>query len=171
MWASRRTRRVQDISNEITSLLQSGVARTAEILGDLFGTLAGGGDAWGDFKNAALSAFGDMAIAVGKIAISTGLASEGIQAALKMDNPYIAIAAGAALVALGSAVKASLSAVANGDYSASGGGYSSGYGSSSSGGDWETRDVQVNVNGTLKADGDQLIAVINSTNNKQYYTQ
>ncbi len=164
------TQKVQDISNEITSLLQSGVSRTAEILGDLFGTLAGGGDAWGDFKNAALSAFGDLAIAVGKIAISTGLASEGIQAALKMDNPYIAIAAGAALVALGSAVKASLSAVANGDYSAAGGAYSS-TASSAGSGDYDTREVNVNVNGTLQADGDQLLAVINATNNRNYYTR
>ena len=163
------TSNIQDISNEINSLLASSLSRTSELIGNLIGTLAGGGDAWGDFKNAALSAFGDMAIAVGKIAIAAGLASEGIQAALKMGNPYVAIAAGAALVALGSAVKASLSAVASGDYSASAGGYAGGYSSSSGG--YETRDVVVNVNGTLKADGDQLIAVINSTNQRNYYTQ
>ena len=162
---------VQDISNEITSLLESGVARTSEILGNLIGTLAGGGDAWGDFKNAALSAFGDMAIAVGKIAIAAGLASEGIQAALKMDNPYIAIAAGAALVALGTAVKSSLSAVASGDYSAGGGGYSSSSSAGVRSGDYETRDVKVYVTGTLEADGDKLITVINNTNKKNYYTQ
>lgn len=162
---------VQDISNEITSLLESGVARTSEILGNLIGTLAGGGDAWGDFKNAALSAFGDMAIAVGKIAIAAGLASEGIQAALKMDNPYIAIAAGAALVALGTAVKSSLSAVASGDYSAGGGGYSSSSSAGVRSGDYETRDVKVYVTGTLEADGDKLITVINNTNKKNHYTQ
>ena len=55
------TQKIQDITNEVTSLIQSGVSRTAEILGSLVGTLAGGGDAWGDFKNAALSAFGDLA--------------------------------------------------------------------------------------------------------------
>ena len=166
------TKKIHDLTNQVTSLMESSVARTGELIGNLIGTLAGGGDAWGDFKSAALAAFGDMAIAVGKIAISMGVAAAGIDVALKDTGQwYIAVAAGAALVALGSAVKASLSSVANGDYSASGGGYSSGYGSSSSGGDWETRDVQVNVNGTLKADGDQLIAVINSTNNKQYYTQ
>ncbi len=162
---------VQDVSNEITSLLESGVARTSEILGNLIGTLAGGGDAWGDFKNAALSAFGDMAIAVGKIAIAAGLASEGIQAALKMDNPYIAIAAGAALVALGTAVKSSLSAVASGDYSAGGGGYSSSSSAGVRSGDYETRDVKVYVTGTLEADGDKLITVISNTNKKNYYTQ
>ena len=164
------TQKIQDITNEVTSLIQSGVSRTAEILGSLVGTLAGGGDAWGDFKNAALSAFGDLAIAVGKIAISAGIASEGIQAALKMGNPYVAIAAGAALVALGTAVKSSLSAVASGDYSAGGGGYSSG-GYSAGGGDYETREVKVYVTGTLEADGDKLITVINNASDKNYYTQ
>ena len=165
------TEKIQDISNEINSLLQSGISRTGEILGNLIGTLAGGGDAWGDFKDAALSAFGDMAIAVGKIAIAAGLATEGIQAALKMGNPYVAIAAGAALVALGSAVKSSLSSAASGDYSAGGGGYSSSYSSASSGGGYETRDVKVYLTGTLEADGDKLITVINNTNNRNYYTK
>ena len=165
------TQKIQDISNEVNSLLESSITKSAELIGNLVGTLAGGGDAWGDFKNAALSAFGDMAIAVGKIAISAGLASEGIQAALHMDNPYIAIAAGAALVALGSAVKSSLSAVANGDYSASGGGYSGGYSSGGSGGGYETREVNVTVTGSLEANGDQLIAVINNTNKRNYYTR
>ena len=165
------TEKIRDISSEINSLLESSVVRTGELIGNLVGTLAGGGDAWGDFKNAALSAFGDMAIAVGKIAISAGLATEGIQAALRMGNPYVAIAAGAALVALGSAVKSSLSAVASGDYSAAGGGYSGGYSRGSSGNNWDSREVTVNVNGTLTANGDQLLAVLNNTNKKNYYTQ
>ena len=161
--------KIQDITGEVTSLLQSSVTQTAEILGNLVGTLAGGGDAWGDFKNAAVSAFGDMAIAVGKIAIAAGVATLGIKAAFESLNGYAAIAAGAALVALGAAVKSSLSAVANGDYSASGGGYSGGYSSSSSG-NYEQREVNVYVTGTLEADGDKLKAVLDSTNRKSYYT-
>lgn len=164
------TQKIQDITNEVTNLLQSGVSRTAEILGNLVGTLAGGGDAWGDFKNAAVSAFGDMAIAVGKIAVSAGVATLGIKAAFESLNGYAAIAAGAALIALGSAVKASLSAVANGDYSAAGGGYTSGYSGGATGNNWETREVNVNVTGTLVADGDQLKAALNSANKKSYYT-
>ena len=164
------TDKIVDITNEVNSLISSSVTRSAELIGNLIGTLAGGGDAWGDFKNAALSAFADMAIAVGKIAISTGLASEGIKAALKLGNPYVAIAAGAALVALGAAVKSGLSAVASGDYSAGAGGYSGG-GASGGSSDYETRDINVNVTGTLAANGDQLIAVINSSNKKSYYTQ
>ena len=165
------TQKIHDITNEVTSLVQNAVTRTSEILGNLVGTLAAGGDAWGDFKNAALSAFGDMAIAVGKIAVSAGVATLGIKAAFESLNGYAAIAAGAALIALGAAVKSSLSAVASGDYSASGGGYSGGYSSSSSDNGYETREVYVNVNGTLQADGNQLIAVINNTNKKNYYTQ
>ena len=161
---------IVDFTNEVEDGLVSMATRTAEVMGNLIGTLASGGDAWGDFKNAALSSLGDMAIAVGKIAIKTGVGMLGIQAALKMDNPYVAIAAGAALVALGAAVKSSLSAVASGDYSAGGGAYSS-TASSAGSGDYDTREVNVNVNGTLQADGDQLLAVINSTNNRNYYTR
>ena len=42
---------------------------------------------------------------------------------------------------------------------------------SSSGSSYETRDVHVTVNGTLQAHGDQLIAVINNTNKRNYYTK
>ena len=162
---------IVDFTTELENGLVSMTSRTAEVMGNLIGTLASGGDAWGDFKNAALSSLGDMAIAVGKIAVKTGVGMLGIQAALKMDNPYVAIAAGAALIALGAAVKSSLSAVASGDYSAGGGGYSGGSSSGSGGSDYETREVKVFVTGSLEANGDKLIAVINNTNKKNYYTQ
>ena len=58
--------------------------------------------------------------------------------------------------------------MASGDYSAGGGSYSSsGYGGT--GGDYETREVKVQVTGTLEADGDKLITVINNTNRNNYY--
>lgn len=163
------TKQILDITNEVNSLIGSSVARTSELIGNLMGTLAGGGDGWGDFKNAALSAFGDLAIAVGKIAISSGLAVSGIEAALKSGQWYVAVAAGAALVALGSAVKSSLAAVASGDYSSAGGGYSSSSYGGGSGSDYETREVKVYVTGTLEADGDKLITVINNTTKSNYY--
>ena len=160
---------IVDFTSEIENGLVSMTTRTAEVMGNLIGTLAAGGNAWGDFKNAALSSLGDMAIAVGKIAIKTGVGMLGIQAALNMDNPYVAIAAGAALVALGAAVKSSLSSVASGDYSAGGGGYSGDYSSGSSG-NYEQREVKVYVTGQLEADGDKLKAVLKSSDNKAYYT-
>ena len=163
------TDQIHNLTKEVEALLESSFVRTGEIIGNLVGTLAGGGNAWADFKNAALSAFGDMAIAVGKIAIQVGVADMGIQMALESGQWYLAVAAGTALVALGSAVKSSLAAVASGDYSAAGGGYSSAGVSGGTGSNYETREVKVYVTGTLEADGDKLITVINNTNKKNYY--
>jgi len=158
-----------DMTKEINSGLISLAETTSTIIGDLVGDLATGGDAWQNFSNAALSAFGDMAVAVGKIAIEAGVASMGIEGALALapEAAPIAIAAGAALVALGSAVKTGLSNVAAGNYSGGVSVASANYGSYNS--DYSTREVNVNVTGTLKADGDQLVAVITNTQNNSYY--
>jgi hypothetical protein len=56
-----------------------------------------------------LSIMAEGLIQVGKLAIRTGLAIEGIKVALKSMNPVLAIAAGIALVALGTYVKGRLS--------------------------------------------------------------
>ena len=62
--------------------------------------------------------------------------------------------------------------MAGGDYSAAGGGgYAGSTASSGSSNNYETRDVKVYVTGSLEADGDKLIAVINSANDKNYYTR
>lgn len=159
-----------DISREVESVLVSLTDTTSSIIGELVGDLMTGGDAWGNFANSAMSAFGDMAMSIGRMAISTGVATLGIKAALESLNGYVAIAAGAALVALGAAVKAGLSNIASGNYG--GGGYvaSSASTSRAASGDFDTRDVTVNVTGELKADGDQLVAVINRSETKSYYT-
>lgn len=161
-----------DLSQQVTSILTGLTESMSAAIGGLVGDLLTGGDAWGNFANAALSAFGDMATAVGKIAIECGVASLGIKAALTNLGPAgaaIAIAAGTALVALGAAVKSGLSNVAAGNYSSSASVASGSYGSSVSN-DYVTRDVQVNVTGTLQADGDKLVAVLNNTANKKGYT-
>ena len=162
---------VIDLSKDIASLVEQGTTNVSEAIGTLIGDLATGGDAWGNFASNALGAFGDMAIAVGKMAIGVGVATLGIKKALESLNGYVAIAAGAALVALGTAVKSGLANVASGDYSAAGGGYSGDYASGGSSNGYETREVNVYVTGTLEADGDKLITVINNTNRKNYYTQ
>ena len=161
---------VIDISKELASLMEQATMSVSESIGTLIGDLVTGGNAWANFANSALSAFGDMAIAVGKMAIGTGVATIGIKKALESLNGYVAIAAGAALVALGTAVKSGLSNIASGDYSAGGGGYTEGYSSAGSG-NYEQREVKVYVTGTLEADGDKLITVINNTNKKNYYTK
>ena len=156
-----------DLTNELVNL----AASMSSAIGGLVGDLASGGDAWGNFKNAALSAFADMAISVGKLAMATGAATAGIKAALESLNPYVAIAAGAALIALGSAVKAGLSNAAAGNYAAAASPVATSSFSSRSPSDaWNTNALTVRVEGKLVADGDQLTAVINNTNNRNSHT-
>ena len=163
---------ITDISEQLTSVLQTLAEQTSTVVGELVGDLVTGGDAWGNFANAAISAFGQMAVTVGNMAISTGVATLGIKAALESLNGYVAIAAGAALVALGSAVKAGLSNVANGNYSASSNvasqaSYTSAASSSSL---YEQSNIHVEVTGTLRAQGSQLVAVINNENKRKNHT-
>lgn len=169
------TSSVVDITNELQQIMTSSFETIGTAIGGLIGDLATGGDAWGNFVQTAVSALGDMAIQVGKIAIETGTAMLGIKAALNFGGPWAAIAAGTALVALGVAVKTSLSNIAQGgNYSASVGvaSASGSYGSSTSGfgTGFEMREMTVNVTGTLRADGNQLLTVIENENKRKNHT-
>lgn len=62
---------------------------------------------------AVLGTLGNLAIQVGKTAIMTGAAVEGIKEALKTLNPLVAIGAGIALLALAGAVKGRLARAAD----------------------------------------------------------
>ena len=153
---------LRDITGEVTSIIEGFTASMASAIGELTANLINGENPWMNFGNAAVSAFGDMAVAIGKIAIQAGVAALGIDAMLKTPAAGgIAIAAGVALVALGQAVKAGMANIANGNYSSSQGAYSNT--TSSYGSDYEQREVYVNVTGTLQADGDALVAVINNS--------
>ena len=154
---------------DLLPILEQGFKQTFENIGTYIGNgLSGGGWAAEDLSSMMLSTLGEMAIKVGELAISTGFALSGIQAALTSMNPYLAIAAGAALVALGAAVKAGAANIANG------GGYSSAsvgssYGSYS-GDNYATREISVNVTGTLVANGSQPVAVLNNENKRKSLT-
>lgn len=158
-----------DLSKDVETALGGLAESTGEVVGQLIGDLVTGGDAWGNFANAAVTAFGDMAISVGKMAIATGTATLGIKAALESLNGYVAIAAGAALVALGTAVKTGLSNVASGNYSASTN-VASGSMASSFGSDYMTRVTEVKVTGKLVANGSQLVAVLDNESNRKQHT-
>lgn len=166
------TQAATDITTELQSIISTSFEGIGSSIGTLIGDLATGEDAWSNFTNSAISAFGDMAITIGKMAIATGTATLGIKAALESLNPYVAIAAGVALIALGSAVKAGLSNVAAGNYNASTN-VASSTGSYSSGAintGFESREIQINVSGTLRAEGNQLLAVIENENRRQLVT-
>lgn len=81
----------------------------AENFGALIGEFAAGGASLSSIGNLFLTTLADMAIQVGKIAISVGVAVLGIKKALESLNPVVAIAAGVALIALGTFAKSSLS--------------------------------------------------------------
>lgn len=168
------TKSIVDLSQQLETLLTGSIENLSAGIGNLIGDLATGGDAWGNFADMAISSFGDMAIAIGKMAVSTGVATLGIKAALESLNPYVAIAAGAALIALGSAVKAGLSNVAAGNYSASTnvasatGNY--GAGSSPINTAFENREMTIKVTGTLKAEGSQLVTVIENERTRLAHT-
>lgn len=164
---------VRDISKEMQLILISAFESIGSALGGLIGDLITGEDAWGNFGNAALSAFGDMATSIGKMAISIGVAALAIQGSLTTLNGWAAIAAGTALVALGMAVKTGLSNIASGNYSASASVATSGnYGSSTSAlaTSFDEREVNVKVTGKLYGSGNQLIAVIENENNRKNHT-
>ena len=163
---------VVDITNELQSVMTSAFDTIGVSIGELIGDLATGGDAWGNFANTAIGAFGDMAISIGKMAISTGVATLGIKAALESLDGYVAIAAGTALVALGAAVKAGLSNIASGSYSSSANvATAGGYGSTNMlGADFETREMKVEVTGTLRASGNELLTVIENENTRKRHT-
>ena len=158
-----------DVSEELKGIIEDALGSIGDSIGQLMGDLATGGDAWGNFTNNAIQAFGEMATTVGKIAVSTGLATLGIKAALESLNPYVAIAAGTALIALGAAVRAGMANAASGSYSTSvaSSAYSSSgtFGQSSFG-----REMEVKVTGTLTANGSKLVAVLNNERNRTDYT-
>lgn len=168
------TEAVVDISQQLESALTGALENIGAGIGNLIGDLATGGDAWGNFADFAISTFGDMAITIGKMAISTGVATLGIKAALESLNGYVAIAAGVALIALGSAVKAGLSNVAAGNYNASTnvasatGNY--GAGSSPINTAFENREMTIKVTGTLRAEGSQLVSVIENERTRLAHT-
>lgn len=161
-----------DITQELQSVLTSAFDSIGSALGSLIGDLMTGENAWSNFGNAAMSAFGDMATSIGKMAISIGVATLAIQGALNSLNGWPAIAAGTALVALGMAVKTGLSNIASGNYSASASVATSGnYGSSTSlGTSFDEREVKVKVTGNLYASGNQLMAVIENESNRRNHT-
>lgn len=99
---------VEEFNNSLSTLLSGTFANLIAGFGEGFATMFNGGGIK-EVMNNFLGILADGLIQVGKLAIATGLAIEGIKAALKTLNPVVAIAAGIALIALGSYVKSRLS--------------------------------------------------------------
>ncbi len=173
-WAEnfdKMQKRTEEFADGIRSMLGSAFTSTFSDLGTFIGnSLMGGEDALTEFSTAMLSTFGDMCIRLGELIVSASGALEAIQAAMNFsENPWVAAAAGAALIAVGAAVKSGASSITRGaGYSSSS--ISSSYSSSSRVGDYPTREITVNVKGTLVANGSQLVAVLNNENKRKNLT-
>ena len=154
---------------DLSSALSSGMAEMSASIGSLIADLVTGENAWKGFANGAISAFADMAISVGKMSIQVGLATEAIKTSLETLGGWGAIAAGAALVALGTAAKSGLSNIANGNYSASSSiAPASSYGTfGTNGGGYATSAIRVELVGKLKAEGRDLVMVLNQETTRQ----
>ena len=101
---------LENFNNSLTNIINDTLQNMAVAIGESLGKmLSGGGGGIKELMNNFLSIMADGLIQVGKLAIQTGLAIEGIKVALKSMNPVLAIAAGIALVALGTYVKGRLS--------------------------------------------------------------
>ena len=167
----RQAQLMAQANEQLTSMIQGAFMDVSASIGSFLGNAMSGGDmdaAAADLKAGILNTLGDLAQQVGELAISTGVAVAGIKTALESMNPYVAIAAGAALVALGAAVKTAAGNISRGASYGSGTSASS-YISQGSG-DYSARELKIKVTGRLIGSGSTLIGVIDQENNRKEHT-
>ena len=112
---------LETFNTSLTNIINDSLSSAFVNLGEQLGKSLFQGDGLKVAMDGFLMILADGLIEVGKLAIATGIAIEGIKKALKSLNPYVAVAAGVALVALGTYVKARLSQSAD-NLGGSGGG-------------------------------------------------
>lgn len=114
-----------DWNNNISNIVNSGLVQTFAGIGEAIGnSLSTGTSLVQNLGNVLLSTLGSVLGQLGQMAIATGVALLGIQTALKTLNPFVAIAAGVALLALSGVVKGAASKLGNGMGGGNGGNYS-----------------------------------------------
>jgi len=156
--------KIKETFVDITESINGAFEQMAGGLGEFLGALATGDAGINDFAQLVIGSFADLAVTIGKLTIKSALAVAGIEKALKIPGAWpVALAAGAALVALGTAVKGAFSNLASGGASAASSVSSSSY-------TYDTRmsatpaRVELTLNGTLKAQGKDLVMVISEEN-------
>ena len=99
----------------LTDIISGGLNQLATGIGEALGrAMSDGGNLAQNLSKVVLTTVGGMAVQLGKLAVSIGLAVEGIKKALKSLNPAVAIAAGIALIALGSFAKSQAGKIGEG---------------------------------------------------------
>lgn len=161
----------REFSESVTSLVSDAITDTFVGFGEFVGNAmtAGLDEAASNLGAGLLDTLGSLAIKVGELAIETGVALSGIKVALDSMNPYVAIAAGAALVALGTAVRNAAGNISRGASAAYSVG-ASGYSSYNSPEGYAERQLNIRVTGKLTAAPGVLNAVIDSENTRLEHT-
>jgi len=158
---------VKEISKEMSEAVEAALESTAVGIGEFLGQLLIGDAGMKNFAAVMAGAFADLAITIGKIAISAAITVGALDKILKNPaNWPIALAAGIALVAVGTAIRGSLSKAASGG---------SGGGSASSGSlTYDTRSAipalqtsKVQITGKLVAEGKDLVYVFDQENTRK----
>ncbi|OJV23090.1 MAG: hypothetical protein BGO30_03875 [Bacteroidetes bacterium 41-46] len=167
---------IAEFNKQLTLAIRGAIEELAFGIGEAIGNLMAGESQWKDFGSMVIGVLANLAITVGKVAISLGTSVIAIETSLTSMQGYIAIAAGIALVALGTWARTSLKNAAGGGASpgvgsqytlamSGGGGYktSPGYGGSTSmGAAIPIKSTDVKITGELIGRGSTLVAIIDS---------
>ena len=164
-----------EIGEILSQAVESGIENLISATAEAIGAFAAGEASFGDVFRVIGEQVANFADALGKSLIAAGVASIAFKKLLA--NPIAAIAAGAALVATAAIVRAKLKAGPSGSASSatgSGGITMPTRQTAETKSEWSTRNVYTNqpavvVSGTLRADGSQLVAVIESENRRRNY--
>lgn len=155
------------------SMIQGAATDLATSFGTFIGAALSGDDGkWDKLGADLLSTIGSFAQRLGGLIMGIGTAQLALKESFATENPYVAIAAGAALVALGAAVTTMSSAAARGNYGsyATGTSYSSASGYTATNNKYTEREINIKVNGALTASGSTLVAVIKSEEDRKNKT-
>ncbi len=152
-----------EMSISISNSLRNAAADGLTSFGEFIGGMISGTMQMADLPAMLGGVLAELASSIGKAMIAFGTAA--LAAQLLISNPYLAIAAGVALVALSSALKGSISksvSSATGGSAASASSYSPS--SSVSASSFQQRVMTVEVIGTTKIQGNDLVVAYRNAN-------
>jgi hypothetical protein len=171
---SEKEKLLNEFNQNANNIIQRGIANTFADFGQVIGEgLVEGGVTMNRVGSALLGGFGSILIQLGELAIQTGVSMLAVFQALKTLNPWVAIAAGVALVAIGSAFSSGARQLAP-STGGSGGGAFGGASSNTIAGQGAQQGTASNSNsfgvsgssgGTVvfEIQGQKLIGVLNNT--------
>jgi hypothetical protein len=169
---SRFLESLKGFNEEASKILEVGIENTigdfAFSIGD---ALASGGNVLKAAGGALLGGIAAILNQLGQLAIATGVTIKSIKEALLTLNPVVAIGAGVALVALAGFVSSKAKSLGGGGFSGGGGGMGGGGGGgmgagssfTGSGGMAFAGSRDINLMGSFRIDGNDLLYVIDRT--------